>query len=31
LGSGSRELAGHGDDGLVLAEFGNEGDAELSW
>jgi len=27
----SRELAGHGDDALVLPEFGNEGDAELSW
>ncbi len=27
----SRELASLGDDALVLPEFGNEDDAELSW
>ena len=27
----SRALADHNDDALVLPEFGNEGDAELSW
>jgi antitoxin MazE len=27
----SRELAAAGDDGLVLPEFANEGDAELTW
>jgi len=27
----SRALADQGDDALVLPEFGNEGDAELSW
>jgi antitoxin MazE len=27
----SRKLAEKGNDGLVLGEFGNEGDADLSW
>ena len=27
----AQQLAEHDDDGLVLGEFGNDGDAELAW
>ncbi len=27
----ARNIAEHSDDGLVMGEFGNEGDSELAW